>query len=1512
MAPLLPERPRHPSWLLLRIARSGGLTLNGNCLFHGFVQAPNGPITINGGARLYGAVECDRLTVNGNGQLLARPFEAVDDGDSDGDGLDDQWELDNFGSLGVDPGADPDGDGFTNLQEFQNGTNPNDFFNGAAPVVVIISGNLQVVAESGTSADPLVVEVRKPDGMIWPDAPLRFEVAAGDGLLLADPLAPEDSGEPARDLRTDSQGRASVYFRQAAGPHDPSRVSAVSGAADPVYFSMLQRPFGQFEPLEVEEDSTPVSINLWAAVEDADGPDSALVFEVVENSNPGLLSPEIQAASGQLTLAFTPDANGSGQLIIRAEDADGLAVELSLQVTVAPVNDAPVVQGLSFELLEDSQVNITLLASDPDQDSLDYTVAGGPRHGTLSGVAPNLVYTPDPGFYGVDSFQYKASDASLESAEATVSLAVIKVNNAPMALPAQVSLEEDGMLIINLSGIDPDGDPLTYEIVSGPQHGELAGSGSQVVYAPEAGYKGTDSFQFRASDGTAFSGIATVSIVIYPRNNRPVAQSQSVATLEDTSLAITLAGVDPDGNALSYSLGRAPQHGTLSGTPPNVIYSPAADYAGPDSFTFLVSDAFLESDPAEVSITVQPANDRPQAVKQAYETNEGQPISIELSALDPDMDPLTFSILTPPGKGTLSGSAPHLTYTPIEPVLGAAAYYTDSFVFTARDESGQASVALVEIRVLNINQPPVILSTPIREAFLGDQRPFLKGVIRDFTDAHPDMGSSLNSLIKGMVQPVLAADKKPVLSSTYNPASIHSPDSFAQWYRDVPGVNLTTVLPLYLNRTQSGTYQFNGNDFFPIDGKLFSLGLPGRNYLFTMESHARFIYRGGETFHFAGDDDVWIFIDNRLAVDLGGVHTTAGASIDLDALGLVPGQVYDIDFFFAERRPVDSNFLLTTTLEFVPDLSYAYQLAALDPDGDTLTYSLVAGPQGLTIDPQSGLISWQPGMAGTYPISVRVDDGQGGIATQTFDLMVAEQASDGSPSFTSKPIETYAASGRNPYYQYSSIARDPDGDDLALRYSVVQGPEGSAIDETTGLFTFPVDSNTPSIVPVVLMVQDPDGKFDFQRFNVEILSRPPAAAVQQDKIYLHSGASGDLVLSASVSDPDGSEPQIRWTLISQHDHYALSAIAGQRTVTVPAPQEPGIYVFQVEADDGYAVSRDCVEVFVDQAGEVDLTSKMRAWWPANGYDDDVIGGFRPQGTLSDSGHQSGFSGMNWKFDGFRLPLVYEEAVFASAVSESFSLEFWMKPSVAGDRGILSWRNDNNGVISQLRTSQSGRSIVWQLNAASSMETPAVLRIQEWNHVALVWNDPEKRALVYVNGQLASTRTFSSRPAVGGRFHVGIGSNSAFLGNLDEMALYDNTLSFHEIYSIYASRTLGKQRVLNNRAPYVDAGQDHFQASLGSLNLAGAIQDDGKPGASLRHSWTQVGGPVGGAAIDDPASLTPLVAFPQPGTYQFELAGDDAHARSRDRVRVSVGVPLTRLDMRDSIAHWWPANNVALT
>jgi hypothetical protein len=200
-----------------------------------------------------------------------------------------------------------------------------------------------------------------------------------------------------------------------------------------------------------------------------------------------------------------------------------------------------------------------------------------------------------------------ADDSSESLVEAGIDNLVIvstDLNHAPTADPQSVSTPEDTPLDILLTGSDPDGDPLTFTLVSSPTYGTLSGTAPNLTYTPAANYFGADSFTFLANDDQASSEPAAVSFDVTSVNDAPVANPQSVSTSEDMPIDIILTGSDPDGDPLTFTVVSSPTYGTLSGTAPNLIYTPAPGYIGLDSFSFVVNDDELDSVAVTVSITI--------------------------------------------------------------------------------------------------------------------------------------------------------------------------------------------------------------------------------------------------------------------------------------------------------------------------------------------------------------------------------------------------------------------------------------------------------------------------------------------------------------------------------------------------------------------------------------------------------------------------------------------------------------------------------------------------------------------------------------------------------------------------------------------------------------------------------------------------------------------------------------------------------------------------------------------
>ncbi len=239
-------------------------------------------------------------------------------------------------------------------------------------------------------------------------------------------------------------------------------------------------------------------------------------------------------------------------------------------------------------------------------------------------------------------------------------------------------------------------------------------------------------------------------------------------------------------------------------------------------------------------------------------------------------------------------------------------------VGTANGQTGQLTVTIRDFKFYNAGDPSTV--------------PDFENVPKTDQNGNPSPTYTGPWDDKNIVADQLGADHKPVYkNATGTTLTTHGKTAFDKWYRTVSGTNIAQAIPLALTKNADGAYEYDsqaagplspGGMFFPIDdGTQYKTAFGNQgmthNYSFTSEIHTLFTYQGGETFHFSGDDDVYVFINNSLVINLGGVHSREPADVAIDDLKLTKGSTYPLNFFHAERHMTQSNLLITTTLELV-------------------------------------------------------------------------------------------------------------------------------------------------------------------------------------------------------------------------------------------------------------------------------------------------------------------------------------------------------------------------------------------------------------------------------------------------------------------------------------------------------------------------------------------------------------------------------------------------------------------
>jgi cellulose biosynthesis protein BcsQ len=420
--------------------------------------------------------------------------------------------------------------------------------------------------------------------------------------------------------------------------------------------------------------------------------------------------------NGKLT--YTPNSNfiGKDSFTFKLNDGGMDSAPATVTLNMTP-NHVPMGDLQSVTTAEDTPAVINLTGSDPDGDTVIYSVVTVPSHGSLSGTAPNLTYSPNKNFSGPDSFTFKVNDGTADSALTTVAITITPSNDPPVANNIEITAMEDVPVPVLLAGIDPDGDSLTYSIMTKPSNGTLSGTAPSLTYTPNTNFNGLDNFTFKVSDGKLSSIPGTVSLVVTPVDDPPIADAVNVSVPEDSVSHILLTGSDPDSDPLTYSVLRPPIHGKLSGTAPNLTYTPDPNFSWLDSFTFRVNDGISNSLPATVMISVVPVNDPPTAKDDKIVTKEDTPATIDVLANDIEVDNelLTISEVSKSRGGSVTiNNDGTLTYVPNPNFYG-----TDSFTYTVTDREGEKDTATVRVEVSPVNDPPVIISKPVTEAMVG-------------------------------------------------------------------------------------------------------------------------------------------------------------------------------------------------------------------------------------------------------------------------------------------------------------------------------------------------------------------------------------------------------------------------------------------------------------------------------------------------------------------------------------------------------------------------------------------------------------------------------------------------------------------------------------------------------------------------------------------------------------------------------------------------------------------------
>lgn len=906
---------------------------------------------------------------------------------------------------------------------------------------------------------------------------------------------------------------------------------------------------------------------------DTDADNDPLTAALVTGPTKGSLSFQ---QDGSFVYTANPGVTGTDTFTYRASDGDKTS---NLATVTIVTNNPPVAVNDSYTTSPGTTLTVGsgtgVLANDTDVESnpLTAAVVTNPTKGTLA-LNPNgsFTYTPTTGFVGTDTFTYRASDATGQSAPATVTIVVdtpLAANNDSytvahgkvLDIPAPGVKANDG-------GISSG--PVTVELLTTTQNGTLRlGPDGSINYAPTSTFTGTDSFTYRLKRGDTVSAPATV--VISVTNATPVAVADAYTVNEDQTLSRGGDGVlandtDADGDILRAQLVSGPSNGQLNlNQGGSFTYTPNAGFNGSDSFTYSASDGVSQSAPVTVTITVVSQPDAPVAANDAYTTVKGKtltvPVATGVLTNDTDQDGgalVVGSVVNQPQNGTLSlNNNGSFTYVPNASFTG-----TDTFTYTTKDLQGNISnPGTVTITV--VDAP----TTAINDSYTTGRNVPLNvgasGVLANDIDA--DNQALTATLGTNPANGTLTLN--PNGSFTYTPTTgFVGTDSFT--YTATDGTNVSSPATVTITVTNAtpvanpNSYSTNQNTPLTVGGNgvlgndTDPNGDPLTASVFTQPTHGTLVLDTDGSFTYTPTT-------GYAGTDSFSYRAGDGASFSAPA-------TVTITVTAVNAAPVAVNDSYSTTPGTTLTVGGAGVLANdVDTNGDTMTAAVSTAPAHgiLTLNP-NGSFTYTPtaGYVGTDTFTYTASDGVAQSTPATVTVVVAAAPTGAvDDSYTTGKGKELRVTGPG------VLANDGVTGTAVL----VQGPPGAAgsfrLDPDGGFIYSPTATFTGTTT-FTYRVRQADGTLSNTAVaSITVANSTPVAvpdsySVNEDQV-LNQGGRGVL-----TNDTDADGDVLRAVLVSGPTNGTLSLAQGGTFVYTPKKDFHGTDTFTYQATDGTSSS----------------------------------------------------------------------------------------------------------------------------------------------------------------------------------------------------------------------------------------------------------------------------------------------------------------------------------------------------
>ncbi|MEM1366955.1 MAG: Calx-beta domain-containing protein [Cyanobacteria bacterium P01_H01_bin.15] len=795
-------------------------------------------------------------------------------------------------------------------------------------------------------------------------------------------------------------------------------------------------------------------------------------------------------------LASDPAVNLTNLTGVIESVAPGESATFDLEIVgddVARSFDLLFVEANTGELLGSTPVTVNndyfylAQAIDPDGDDLTYSFLDRPEGATIN--AQTGLINWEPAAPGEEDFILLVEDG--RSGSAVQAFTVTTTRGATNAAPTITSTEPTQAgagreFVYQVTATDLDGDRLSYYLRSTPDGAQINRQTGTLTWLPTPNQVGTQTLEVLVLDGQGGEDTQRFDVEVSPA---PINQSPELTSIPilDATVGQTYryqaTAADPNSDPLAFELTLSPEGMTVNPQTGQVVWEPTPDQSDRAfDIALRVRDDRGGFDLQYYQINVAPLNSDPEITSTpSLQALVDRPYEYQIRAQDANDDRLSFRLSNPPDNVSLDEDTGRLTWLPTADQLGSQVISVEAI-----DGEGGRAVQSFSIEVLldAPNDEPVILSNPRTSITFG--RTYLYQVIAtdpngdplafDLPDAPDGMTIDETGLIIWEPAPEQFGPNSVTLEISDGRGGVVTQDFVVSVLSQ--GTNqLPTITSNPLRAATARTrYRYDA----------LAEDLDGDLVLWSLENAPE----GMSIDEFSGTIR-WIPQTDQL----GGTNITLQAQ---DAQGGIATQTFTIDVRGANQPPTFSSTPQTTA---VVGEVYTYILEATDIEGDRLTFELLDFPENMTIDPDTGVIRWEPNSSqvGSNLVSIAVDDNQGGRLLQRYSLQVVAEAVNESPAITSLPPQM-AAVGE--FYEYFVTAVDPEGQ--TLNFSLNNFPDGMEIDEDTGAISWTPEANQVGITTVTIQVEDTGGERGFQTFDIliggdnqapEIVSEPPSLIV---------------------------------------------------------------------------------------------------------------------------------------------------------------------------------------------------------------------------------------------------------------------------------------------------------------------------------------------------------------------------------------------------------------------------------